>query len=472
MVIDVHLENKTFVDIQEDTPIFGTETQVSCMRILEEEFLTRYPLVTRQMEFFESRQQKDQLFSDWSSQLRALGDEAALNELTTEGIYIMRYLTGVADEKLREKFLKETQPTIDLLDKIAHQHEVAASSIRSMGGGAAEVKKVNTQRRRTIPSTRELLAESKCTRCGEGSHEPAKCPHKLSICHGCQTAGHLKRVCQKTRLGKRWLQGKQPKAAARAVTDSAFTQEEPDDVPPGYTSDKEDSKASADVKKVVIHRIEGDADPARVQVQINGGRTFKACADTGTTRTIISSDLAAKNRLKLYPAREKLFAAKGEVMKCEGRTPIKLKCQGITTPVMALVTSAMVNEMLISMGDLKRMKILPASFPSVNKTCIDLAALKEAIVHDYPNVFRDKLREEPMAGEPMVIHLKEGAVPTRCLTARSIPVDWQQPAAEAVLKLLDNNILQKEDNPTSWIATGFFVPKGSPLAERGSKKKA
>ena len=120
MVIDVHLENKIFVDIQEDTPIFGMETQVSCMRILEEEFLTRYPLVTRQMEFFESRQQKDQLYSDWSSQLRALGDQASLNELTTVGIYIMRYLTGVADEKRREKFLKETQPAIDLLDKIAH----------------------------------------------------------------------------------------------------------------------------------------------------------------------------------------------------------------------------------------------------------------------------------------------------------------------------------------------------------------
>ena len=41
-------------------------------------------------------------------------------------------------------------------------------------------------------------------------------------------------------------------------------------------------------------------------------------------------------------------------MKCKGHTPIKLKCQGITTPVMALVTSAMVNEMLISMRDLKK----------------------------------------------------------------------------------------------------------------------
>ena len=123
--------------------------------------------------------------------------KASLNELTTEGIYVMRYPTGVADEKLREKFLKETQPTIDLLDKIAYQHEVAASSIRSMGG-VAEVKKVNTQRqRRTIPSTQELQAESKCTRCGEGSHEPAKCPHKSSICHGCQTVGHLKKSLSK-----------------------------------------------------------------------------------------------------------------------------------------------------------------------------------------------------------------------------------------------------------------------------------
>ena len=194
--------------------------------------------------------------------------------------------------------------------------------------------------------------------------------------------------------------------------------------------------------------------------------------DTGTTRTIISSNLTAKNRLKLYPAREKLFAANGEVMKCEGRTPIKLKCQGITMPVMALVTSAMVNEMFISMGDLKKMKILPASFPSVlvNKTCIDLAALKEAIVHDYPNVFRDKLRKEPMVGEPMVIHLKEGDVPTRCLTARSIPVHWQRPATEAVQKLLDSNILQKEDNPTSWIAPGFFIPKGHPLLKEALGK--
>ena len=139
---------------------------------------------------------------------------------------------------------------------------------------------------------------------------------------------------------------------------------------------------------------------------------------------------------------------------------------------MALVTSAMVNEMLIFNGDLKRMKILPASFPSVlvNKTDTDLSALKEAIVHDYPNVFRDKLREEPMAGEPMVIHLKEGAVPTRCLTARSIPVHWQQPAAEAVQKLLDSNILQKEDNSTSWIAPGFFVPKGHPLLKEALRK--
>ena len=42
-VIDVNLENKLSPSIQEDTPIFGSESQVSCMQLLEEEFLLQYP---------------------------------------------------------------------------------------------------------------------------------------------------------------------------------------------------------------------------------------------------------------------------------------------------------------------------------------------------------------------------------------------------------------------------------------------
>ena len=163
--------------------------------------MTRYPLVMRKIGFLESKQQQGQLFSDWASRLRALGDEASLHDLTTEKIYIMHYLTGVSEEKLREKFLKEAEPTIEALDQIT-QHKVAASSIRSMGGRIDARKVVPTLNRsqKRIPSTRDLIG--RCTHCSDDNHPLSGCPQKSSTCHGCKTTGHLLRVCQKAQLGK------------------------------------------------------------------------------------------------------------------------------------------------------------------------------------------------------------------------------------------------------------------------------
>ena len=124
MVIDVHLEMKLSTKIQETMPVFGSDTQVSGMGLLEEEFLVKYPLLARRVEFFESTQTTGQSFSDWSSKVKALGDEATLSDLSTDGIYVMRYITGTVDMKLRERFLKEESPTMEVLDKIAHRHNI------------------------------------------------------------------------------------------------------------------------------------------------------------------------------------------------------------------------------------------------------------------------------------------------------------------------------------------------------------
>ena len=150
------METKLSTKIQEDTPVFGTTSQISCMQLLEDEFLLEYPLIFRQVEFFESSQQKGQLFSDWTAKLKALGDEASLNSLTTDDIYVMSYLTGTIDEKLHEKFLKEPQPNVELLNRITHQHEVAASSIKAMGGSKEDARKVNIWPSMRIPSTKEM----------------------------------------------------------------------------------------------------------------------------------------------------------------------------------------------------------------------------------------------------------------------------------------------------------------------------
>ena len=163
MVIDVHLESKLFASIQEDTPIFGRDSQVSCMSLLEEEFLLRYPKIYRQMEFFEAKQAPGQLYSNFVSKLRALGDEAALPSLTAEDIYIMRYLTSTIDKKLREEFLKESKPSTKQFNKIIHQYEMAENSFQTNAVSTIEAKQVNrksNERGRMLPMTmKELIAQ-------------------------------------------------------------------------------------------------------------------------------------------------------------------------------------------------------------------------------------------------------------------------------------------------------------------------
>ena len=66
--LDPYLESRLDEKINDRTPIFSGEEDVaetSCIRLLQKEFLIRYPIVTRQYQFFSLTQQQGQQFSDW-----------------------------------------------------------------------------------------------------------------------------------------------------------------------------------------------------------------------------------------------------------------------------------------------------------------------------------------------------------------------------------------------------------------------
>ena len=69
----------------------------------------------------------------------------------------------------------------------------------------------------------------------------------------------------------------------------------------------------------------------------------------------------------------------------------------------------------------------------------------------------------------MHIYLKEGAVPTRCLTARQYPIHWAKAAKQATDKLL-KTVIVAEEGPTTWVSPAFFVLKGDPLEKKAMKE--
>ena len=247
--------------------------------------------------------------------------------------------------------------------------------------------------------------------------------------------------------------------------------EEPsiEEPPPEYDSDSDPETVQSYAKVVKTEHartipMRSDKDP-RIKLSFkhqNGIFEFSAIADSGTTKTIISMDIAKKQGMKLYSTAIKLKNASNNAMKCEGGTPIKIN--GIST--MALVSSALKNEILLSLKDMKKLGIVGKNFASlpvrITKADSGFQVIVDSFCKEYKDVVSDILSKKPMTGPDMTIHLKENAIPTKITTACKTPIHWLEPAQDAVDKLITQDVLQVETEPTQWIARGFFVPKGSP----------
>lgn len=68
--------------------------------LIKQDFLHRYPLFNRRLEFFRLTQAAGQPFSEFMVKLKQKGEEADLAQLGIEQMYIYRYLTGVSDPRL------------------------------------------------------------------------------------------------------------------------------------------------------------------------------------------------------------------------------------------------------------------------------------------------------------------------------------------------------------------------------------
>ena len=88
---------------------------------------------------------------------------------------------------------------------------------------------------------------------------------------------------------------------------------------------------------------------------------FPAVADSGTTRTIIAMDLVKRHKIKLYSTKKQLRNASEDSMRCEGRIPITIN--GV--PTMALASSSLNNEILLSLRDMRKLGIVDENFPAL-----------------------------------------------------------------------------------------------------------
>ena len=107
----------------------------------------------------------------------------------------------------------------------------------------------------------------------------------------------------------------------------------------------------------------------RVNVEVaTKGReafNFKALPDTGTTRTIVALNVAKRHGIiPRWNPNERLLAANGKRMSCQGTTNLKLTHNGVRINANAIVSSSVKDDVLICWHDLVKLGIIRQSFPS------------------------------------------------------------------------------------------------------------
>ena len=104
--------------VTDETPIMGPN---NLLAKLKASFMAAYPLYVRRYHFHEYRQEKGQSFPDWWNTKKLKAQECDLENINKESVMLTALICGVADEKLRNEFLKTEDPTVEKLVKIAEQ---------------------------------------------------------------------------------------------------------------------------------------------------------------------------------------------------------------------------------------------------------------------------------------------------------------------------------------------------------------
>ena len=95
------------------------------------------------------------------------------------------------------------------------------------------------------------------------------------------------------------------------------------------------------------------------------------------------------------------------------------------------------------------------------------AGLKEELINEFPESLNDQLNKQPMrSGEPMHIHLQDGARPRKTTVPRQVAKRFEHAANTTLNELIARGVLVKEPGATEWCSPAVWVPKGDNVRMR------
>ena len=207
--IDEFLVSTLKKRVTDGMPVFGTSDAIpGHIQLLEQHFLTRFPIHIRRAEIFLFKPDDKMKPSQYFSHMIQKINEAELLQTPVHDIMTSFLATNCPDAQLRLELLRSDYVSLNGMVNRALTYEQAQSVFKKP---TEEVNAVQARKRsqyqqgkrnKNQPSTPPAKGKStptkkKCPGCDSEKHERKDCPHKDKICSFCKIKGHIETACRK-----------------------------------------------------------------------------------------------------------------------------------------------------------------------------------------------------------------------------------------------------------------------------------
>eukprot|EP00094_Tigriopus_californicus_P014437 TCALIF_14016-PA protein Name:"Protein of unknown function" AED:0.02 eAED:0.03 QI:0/0/0/1/0/0/3/0/264 len=245
-----------------------------------------------------------------------------------------------------------------------------------------------------------------CTRL----HPKGRCPAKNIKCFGCQKIGHFEAHCSN-----------RSKKVGQIVAYNAF------------------------IREITGHRSRPTPE---MEIEVNyfgrPRRKFVATPDCGAEVSIAGFKFLNEIEIPftgLDPFSGSPFqTANGQDLRPVGSVQVSILYQGILSNETFYICEDTLGELLLSWMCLDALEILPANF---SNRC--------------PRTNKD-LRK--MVGNPMIIQLRDGAIPFRLGAPRKMPLMAREAILEELIRMQNIGVIKKVTHPADWVHPMVPIPKG------------
>lgn len=487
--VGVHAANVLKVHCRME-PGDDATTVAAMLAALQRYFRANQSITVDGVRFTERFQQPGERFDEFWFAVNELAKDAELCGQCEDRRLREQLVRGMRDQDAKKELLRHKALTLEVVVDVARAYEAAIADStgglagRDGGGGAHEVDVVRSaykERQRdevaaraaatpVAPAAGPPAVRAKCGFCTKREHARSVCPARDATCHGCGQKGHWRPRCPRENRGNlpRTGPNRMPVGVAPGRCDSVIgaARGSAAVVLPGLLPAALDEKGFCRQRCVTVRFFGVDgADLGELRV----------LPDTGATASLMSRRDFSQLRGDLgdiTPLDRALTTANGQGIEVDGTASFVVQFRGRRVLVPFTITEAYAGTLLCCevcevlgavefLGPAEKVPAVQAvALEEGDPSPAELDAWRAGILEEFAAVFDDE--EEPlraMKGEPMVIALREDAVPTRITCPRPVPL----PMREAAKKLLDDlesrGVIKRVTDPTDWVHPLTFVRK-------------